>query len=132
MKRNQVCFVVMHFDYTVCSPSYHISCQVPCFVPFRQAFVHPGCQSVSWRHHHVNHHHYSKHDQRSHDTLVWRRMRVRSSKILCSFKEMDSGTTHVLVSTAAFHRAVAGNVRILTIKARYIFCEERRPKRCNN
>jgi len=25
-RRDHVCFVVMHFDYIVCSPKYHISC----------------------------------------------------------------------------------------------------------
>jgi len=40
----------------------------------------------------------------------------------CSFKEVGSDQTHVLGSTVACPRAVAGNVRVLTIKARYIFC----------
>lgn len=85
-RRNHVCFVVMHSDYIVCSPKYHISCPLHVkylglFLFVSAFFVHPVSESVSWRHHHVNHHHYSKHDQCSHDTLAWRRMRVCSCKI---------------------------------------------------
>jgi len=40
----------------------------------------------------------------------------------CNYKEVGPDPTHVLGSTVACPRAVAGNVRLLTVKARYIFC----------